>query len=239
MTLSNLRAWIAHNWVLKLTALGLSLALWFAVRAETTTREPIGNVAVVVDLAAEGWVLVGSPSPDTVTVEFEGPVRELVSLRLDPPRLLVPLDAVDDTLVTRPLDFSLLEYARGGRPDATRPVDIRPSTVTLRLDRIVTRLVPVAVPLAGGLPAGLRLLRPPAPDPASVRISGPARRVNAIDSIRVAPIDLGSLGEDAVVEAPLDTAALAPVGVAPARVTVRFAIGADTDDQPQRPAPPP
>ncbi|HSM35582.1 MAG TPA: YbbR-like domain-containing protein [Longimicrobiales bacterium] len=239
MSFVQLRAWVTHNWALKLTALALSVALWFAVRAETITRGSITNVPVVVDLTAEGWVLSGPPSPDTVEVEFEGPVRELVSLGIDPPRVLVSLDAVDDTVITRPLELRLLDYERGERPDATRPVDIRPSTVSLRLDRIVTRLVPVAVPLAGRLPEGLRLLRPPAPDPARVSVSGPSRRVNAIDSIRVAAIDLGALTEDAVVEVPLDTAALAPVGVAPARVTVRFTIGADGEGEPGRPAPPP
>lgn len=220
------KEFIVHNWALKLTAFALSLALWFAVRAETTTRTSIANVRVEVELAAEGWVLDGPPSPDSVTVEFEGPVRELISLGIDPPRVVVPVEAVEESTLALPLDFRLLRYA-GARPDATRPVDIRPSTVTLRLDRIVTRLVPVAVPLVGTLPDGLRLLRPPTVDPASVQVSGPARRVNAIDSIRVVPIDLGALAEDAVVEAPLDTTALSPVGIAPSSVRVRLAIGVD------------
>ncbi len=167
-----------------------------------------------------------------MTVEFEGPVRELISLGIDPPRIVVPVEAVDDSTIARELNFSLLRYA-GGRPDATRPVDIRPSTVTLRLDRIVTRLVPVSVPLVGSLPPGLRLLRPPIVDPATVQVSGPARRVRAIDSVRVAPIDLAALGEDAVVEAPLDTAALAAVGIAPSVVRVRLAIGADPMQPPE------
>lgn len=234
-----LREWITHNWALKLTALVLSLALWFAVRSETTTRATIDRVPVVVDLAAEGWVLEGSPTPDTVAVEFEGPVRELVSLRIDAPRIVVPVEAPEDTALAVALDFRLIQYARGARPDATRPVDIRPSTVLLRLDRLVTRSIPVAVPLRGALPDGLRLLREPIADPAAVRVSGPSRRVNAIDSVRVAPIDLGRLDEEAVVEAPLDTAALAPVGVSPSVVTVRFAIGAERDGPPRGPAPPP
>ncbi|HUG01175.1 MAG TPA: YbbR-like domain-containing protein [Longimicrobiales bacterium] len=226
----SVKEFLVHNWALKLTALALSLATWFAVRAETTTRTSIANVAVEVELTAEGWVLDGRPLPDSVTVEFEGPVRELISLGIDPPRLVIPIEAVDDSTLARPLDFRLLRYS-GARPDATRPVDIRPSTVTLRMDRIITRLVPVAVPLVGVLPDGLRLLRRPSVDPAAVQVSGPARRVNAIDSVRVVPIDLGSLGEDAVVQAPLDTTALASVGIAPSVVNVRLAIGADRTPQ--------
>ena len=225
--MAGLREWIVRDWALKLTALALSLALWFAVRAETTTRGTIDNIPVFVDLAAEGWVLEGGPTPDSVSVEFEGPVRELVSLGLDPPRIVLPVESATDSALARQLEFRLIEYAQGERPDATRPIDIRPSTVRLRLDRLVTRSVPVSVPLAGTLPAGLRLLQPPTVEPAAVQVSGPSRRVSALDSIRISPIDLRRLGEDAIVQAAVDTAALAPIGIAPAVVTVRFAIGAD------------
>ncbi|MEN8375816.1 MAG: YbbR-like domain-containing protein [Gemmatimonadota bacterium] len=218
---------IVRNWALKLTALALSVALWFAVRAETTVRAPIENIAVEVDLGVEGWVLDGPPSPDSVTVEFEGPVRELISLRIDPPRFVVPVESVEDTTFVRALDFRLLEYARGARPDLTQPVDVRPGTITLFLDRIVTRLIPVAVPLAGALPDGLRLLREPTVDPAVVQVSGPARVVNAMVSVSTLPIDLGELSEDAVVEAALDDAVPESVAVAPGVVRVQLAIGAD------------
>jgi len=100
---TRLRDLLARDWSLKLTALALAVLLWIAVRGGEPVRLTLPDVPVHVALHDAGWVPAAPPAPATVRVTFSGPLRELARLAVDPPRIVVPVDEVRDTVELRPL----------------------------------------------------------------------------------------------------------------------------------------
>jgi YbbR domain-containing protein len=89
--------------------------------------------------------------------------------------------------------------------DNTDVADFRPSTVRLSFDQVSTRLLPVAVQLTGSPAPGYELAGRPEVDPPAVRASGAGRNLARIDSLRLAPIDLGDLRGEDTLQLTIDT----------------------------------
>jgi hypothetical protein len=173
------------------------------------------------------WVVVGEPQPATVNVVAFGPTRELVRLRWQRPELVVPIDQVRDTTELHVLRTGWVTVPGG--LDNARVEDIRPGQIRVSFDRVDTRLLPIALPLAGALPEGLELAGPIRIEPPVVAAHGAARRLAAIDSLRLPELQLGNIrGYDTLTVA-IDTTGLGLI-ISPRSVRVIV---------PAQPAPPP
>lgn len=201
--------------------------------AALTERLPQKAAAVVV--AAALWVVASGDEPGARYVEVRfvpvldgdaelrdplptvralvvGPARELLKLYGSPPviRRAIGRDAEDS--VRLELRAGDVDLPRGVLEVAVR--DVRPRTVTLRLETFAARRLPVrvAVRAADGV-------LPPASDfvvePDTVLVRGPRRIVNALDALATVARVVGP-GE-ALGEIALDTAR-AGVRATPARV---------------------
>src|SRR5690606_40949121 len=82
---------------LKLAALGLALLLWSVVRAEAPVSVTIPDVPIEVALRDARWMSAAPPAPDAVSVVFSGPVRDLLRLAVERPRIVIPVDEVTDS----------------------------------------------------------------------------------------------------------------------------------------------
>ncbi len=209
---------LTRNWTIKVTALLLAVLLWTIVKAEELTRVPVENVPIEVALRDPGWMLASPPSPPTATVVFSGPLRELVRLAVARPRVVIPVDEVSDSVEVRQLRTGWVQLE--GDLSRTRTEDIRPGAVLLTFERLTTRLVPVTVRTRDELPPGLELAAPIRARPPVVRVSGPRRAIEALDSVVTGPVELGGLRGSAAIRAPLDTAGLGGVILSPANVDV-------------------
>jgi hypothetical protein len=176
---------LTYNWRLKLAALGLAVLIWAAVSAEQETSQwiPIRIDPVVQD---PEYVLAGAPDPAEVRVRFSGPGRELWELALDRPRLVLRLRDVGDRRAFA-LDGTMIPIPRGLQVEVQ---DIRPAVVRVDLERLASRVVPVRARLTersaqrytvGG---DLEVL------PAEVRVTGPADRLAALDSVDTRRFDI-------------------------------------------------
>lgn len=217
--------WIARDWKLKLAALGIAVLVWSAVKAEETMTVTVNAVPVNVDLRDPGWELAGRPSPATVSVDLTGPVRELLRVAVARPRVVLPLEEVHDSLLVAVIRSNWVHL--DGGLTRTRVEDVHPATVRLVFDPVATRLVPVAVPIRGELPDGLRLTAAVTIEPAAVRVSGPRRLLQAMDSVRLPPLDLAHLKSTTALRMDIDTAGLGLV-LRPTSVRVRVPIAPDT-----------
>lgn len=211
---------VTNNWELKITALGLALLLWAAVRSETTTRYTIKNVPVRVRLVDDEWVRIAPPAPQQVSVDVTGPVRELVRLAFHDQTLVVPVEDVDDTLEVMRVQTPWIDL--GGRFESVRVEDVTPASVRLFFQPIETRMVPVRVTTTS-LPAGYRLVGEPRSQPARVQIRGARNRVQAIDSIGVTLKNADRAREGGMIVVPIDTTRLG-VEVAPLEVQVSLPL---------------
>jgi YbbR domain-containing protein len=207
-----------RNWALKLASLVLAFLLWSVVRAEAPNRVTVPSVPVEVANRDAAWVLAGAPDPPRVDVVITGPVRELVRLAVEQPRLVVPIDQVGDSVIVRQIDPRWVRLR--GNFDRTRIDNVRPASVRLRFEPLISRLIPVAVRTTGELSPELELAGPLLAEPAAVRVNGPAGRLERIDSLRLPPVDLGAVVGPTRVRLPLDIDALEGLVATPTQVDV-------------------
>ena len=205
---------ITDSWELKLTALGLAVLLWAAVRSEETTRFTMRDVPVELRLTDQAWLVEGDVEPTMVDVDVTGPVRELVRLAFAEATIVVPVDNVEDTLELYRPRGEWIEF--DGRFENLRIDEIQPAVIRMRFQPIERREVPVSLRLEPGMATSAR----PVIEPAAVMVEGPRNRVAALDSI-VAHVPSLEEALDGNVRLPLDTAGLG-VAVQPAIVSVRF-----------------
>jgi YbbR domain-containing protein len=198
---------LARNWILKTTAFGLALLIWGVVKAEEPARFVVRDIPVEVVVGDAGWVLAAPPAPATATVVFSGPFWELARLAVEKPRIVVPIEEVQDSVEMRPLRTGWVQI--DSDLTRTRIEDIRPpGSVLLLFERLTTRLVPVAIRTVGHLPPGVQLASALRTDPPAIRVSGPAHRLPRLDSIPIRAVDLSELREPAALTVELDTTGL-------------------------------
>ena len=209
---------VQRNWKLKLSAFALTLVLWAVVHGgETSGSGDVFTLPVRAQVGDLSWTLVGEPAPATVRVRFRGTTDDLIALAREGATLRIPLDSVTsaDTTVQLRRDWVVLAAGSGLIVD-----DIVPGTVRIRLEPTLTMPLPVRVLTTGELPDGLALAAPVGIDPRTVRVSGAARRVRALDSISLVPLDLGGVGASGVYALDVDTTGLGDVTVTPASATL-------------------
>ncbi|MBW3569912.1 MAG: YbbR-like domain-containing protein [Gemmatimonadetes bacterium] len=206
---------LAHNWRLKLAALGLALLIWAAVSAEQVTSQwiPVRVDPVVRD---PEFVLTGPPDPAEVRVRFSGPGRELWELALDRPSLVLPLSEIGNRRAFA-LDASMLRIPAGLSVNVQ---DIRPAVVRVDVERLASRVVPVRARLTEQsrqryvVGDDLEVL------PAEVRVTGPADRLAALDSVDTRRFDIVPDDSTFTHQVPLDTAGMDGLSFSRTRVRV-------------------
>ncbi|HSJ23797.1 MAG TPA: hypothetical protein VK929_03865 [Longimicrobiales bacterium] len=226
--------WTATDWALKLTALALAFLLWTTVRADTPGQWATDDIEVRIVNSDADWVVAEPPTPRSVRVVFRGPYRELLRAASERPDIIVPVDVVNDSSETHVLRPNWIRMPTG-TPNVDI-VDIQPSTVRLEFDRVSTRLVNVAAPLRGELPAGFELLGPPELEPSVVRASGAGRMLSRTDTLRLPPIDLRDRRGIDTLELTIDTTGTGLI-VSPRTIRVIVPVAPILEDPPEGVAP--
>lgn len=192
---------VARNWQLKLAALALAILLWVVVSAEQVTTQWI-PVPVRVSSDAPGRVVTGGPVPEQVEVRFAGPGRELWELALERPVLVLPVDRVEADEQVFELEPRMVSIPNGLSAVSAR--DVRPGSVRVMTQRLVTREVPVRLRLARRSRDRYVVLDTPRVTPATVRVTGPADRVARLDAVVTEPLEIGAADSVFRLAVPLD-----------------------------------
>jgi hypothetical protein len=211
---TEVRRGLFRNWPLKFAAVLLSLILYVAVAAqEQVTQEQPMQLQVRVP---PGRTLVGAP--DSLTVVLRGKIAELLRARLF--HQVLVLD-VPETLSTATWTTTL-QPASVQIPKGTdvQVAEIKPGTVTVQLDSVASKDVPVLArvsvrPDSGqSLDGGLQIM------PSVVRIVGPRRLLAAIESVATIPTAFDAVRGGFSRTVALDTAPLGIVRLAPKEVRI-------------------
>lgn len=207
---------LTRNWQLKLAALTLAILLWVVVSAEQVTTQWI-PVPVRVAAGDPGHVVTGGPFPAQVEVRFAGPGRELWELALERPMLVLPVDRVEADNQVFVLDPRMVRIPNGL---SVTPLDVRPSSVRVLSQRVVTRDVPVRVRIAPRSRERYVVLDTPRVSPATVRVTGRADRVARLDAVVTEPLAIGTADSTFRRAVPLDADSLGGVRVSARSVEV-------------------
>lgn len=193
---------VTRHWRLKLAALGLAIFMWAVLGTDAAIpgTRTVSGVPVVVEFSDPGWTTASPPEPAVVDVQLSGTGRDGAGI-VQNLVVRIPIDSVTsaDTVVQLRRDWV------EGRSDVAVSL-ILPQRVRLRFEQIRMVARPVTLETTGSLPAGMALAQHLSVQPPVVRVSGRAARVEALDSVSVGPLDLGSIRESRSVTLPIDTA---------------------------------
>ena len=183
------RRFRGSNIGLRILAVSLAIGLWIFVNAGE--RGSVETLTVPVSYASlpAGMVIVNNP-PKEVKIEVTGP-RTLLSL-LDPERLTLKIDmrsiaAGQSEFKIYPAMFNV------GRN--TTVTSISPDQLSLDIDRLVTRDVPVHLAVENRVANGYTIssvdINPP-----SVTVVGPSRYVAPLTFVSTEPFDLKGIAAE-------------------------------------------
>jgi len=203
-----------HNIGLKLVSLLLAIVLWTVV-----SRDPIAEVEMKVPIEFHNL-------PDNLEIDSASFTEAQIRVR-GPERLIHRLQAADlhaeiDLASVRPGERTFDLTGRQVRvPQDLEVVQIIPGQFHLSFDNRETRTVEVRPRVTGNFASGMRVKQVTA-DPSSVMITGPRRRVEAVEDATTDPVDISG----AMTRASFVTQAFVPdpliqvVHPTPIRVTV-------------------
>jgi len=203
-----------HNIGLKLVSVLLAIGLWMAV-----ARSPVAEVEMRVPIEFQNL-------PDNLEIDSASFTEAQIRVR-GPERVIHQLQAADlhaeiDLASVRPGERTFDLTSRQVRvPQDLEVVQIIPGQFHLSFDNRETRTVEVRPRVTGNFASGMRVKQVIA-DPSSVMITGPRRRVEAVEDAITDPVDISG----AMTRASFVTQAYVPdpliqvVHPTPIRVTV-------------------
>lgn len=209
-----LRKYVLHNLGLKLISLALAVGLWLAI-----DREPVAEVAV--DTAIEfhnvpANLEISSENIPKAQVRLRGPER--VVRRLQVAEVYGEINLEDVKPGERTYDLTARQIHR---PPELEVVQVVPSEIHLAFDARMTRAVPIAPRITGSFATGYQIGQVLV-DPSTVMITGPKKRVEAVEAAITDPIDVsGDINRTSFMRHPYVSDPLIQVNTSdPVRITV-------------------
>jgi len=196
-----LRRVVAENVPLKLLSGVLTVILYFLVQQDAINEFSL-SVPVVLSSTPQNRIFVGD-LPDEVRVRVRGRWSRILDLMEHKPEPY-PIELADsqngDVFRFRPEDVQ-----KHLGPGGLEVVSVDPPQMLVRLDRFLSKLVPVTPVLVGEPSEGYEVdhalvqIRPQ-----SVWVEGPYDSVTALREVRTSPIDVSSLQKDLRTEIQLE-----------------------------------
>jgi YbbR domain-containing protein len=184
------RGLVVDDWKIILLSLVITLGLWYAV---TTQRAPatMRLRAVQLDFILPQNVQIGNDPVDEVDVTLEGSQGKLADLNA---RNLIARANVSDLQPGDRVARLSDKNVEMDLPEGVRIAEITPRSVTLHLEPVVERRIPVELRFEGEPPEGFRQLGVTV-TPEEVRVSGPESHVQAIERAYTETISLAGQRE--------------------------------------------
>jgi YbbR domain-containing protein len=217
-------AFVVHNWPLKLAAIGLATLLYGGLVVSQNTETFTRPVPIGIENGPSD-VVVLSTLGSVTRIQYAAPPD--LGLRIDSTSFhaAVNLAGVDPT--GGPVTLTVTVEAADPR---IQVLDIDPHAITVTLDRVGSKVVPIHAIVVGPVPSGLTV-GDPVVDGTTATVTGPqsiVAKVAAVDAF--IPIDASGVDVNQDVDlTPVDAlgASLDKVDVVPATVHVRLAVFTD------------
>jgi YbbR domain-containing protein len=176
-----LRRHVLHNFGIKLLSLALAVGLWLAVASD-----PPAEVAVDVPIVFRNIpenLEISSENVPRAQIRVRGPQR--IVRGLQPADIYAEIELSGMKPGERTFDLTAQHVHQ---PRELEVVQVVPNQFHLMFDTRLTRQVPVRPRAFGNFAADHQIARLEA-DPSSITISGPRKRVEAVEAAITDPID--------------------------------------------------
>lgn len=183
-----------EDWVMKVVALAITLALWLGVTGlSTPATERL--TAVRLDFRYSNNIEVTNSPPRSVDLVVTGDKRKLAQIKKDD--LIVSVDISDvppgDRIIPLTPETVSVSLLSGVRLD-----EIQPAGVVVRIEAVEEKEVEVKVVTEGSPPEGYELYSPPVITPPKVGVRGPAGFMRSLEFVSTEQIDLTAKTSDFV-----------------------------------------
>jgi diadenylate cyclase len=176
-----LRRYVLHNFGLKLVSLALAVGLWLAV-----ARDPVAEVAVDVPVQFHNIpenLEISSENALHAQIWVRGPERIVRSLQ--PADVYAAIEIAGTKAGQRTFDLTASQIHQ---PRELEVVQIVPSQFHISFDTRLTRQVPIHPRVVGNFAPGYAIGQVLA-EPSTVAVSGPQKRVEAVEAAITDAID--------------------------------------------------
>jgi len=180
-----------EDWLTKLLALAITIALWIGVTGLSEVGSDRYKVPLVLRLA-DNAEATNQPI-DQVEIRISGDKRRLEQIRESDLRVFVDLTSVpvgSQTLTLAPDTVSLPDLPNGIRLD-----DINPKKIVVRLEAIEEKEVTVRVETQGTVPQGVEVYDETA-SPPKIRVRGPVSFLRTLTGVSTDKVDLADKNAD-------------------------------------------
>lgn len=179
------RPFIFRNLGLKLLALAIALAVWFALSGQRRERISERSYRIPLSLVnIPAKTIVASPLPGAVDVRVRGPFTAL--RQLEPEKL----EAVIDLLSSSPGEkIYRLAPEDINVPPEIEVIALSPAEVRVVLDQVAERFLPIVPALSGEVAPGSQVVDVTV-DPRIARVIGPATALSRMRGIGTEPVSL-------------------------------------------------
>jgi YbbR domain-containing protein len=221
-----LRKVFLEDWALKLTALGITLALWLGVTGLSTPATRRITVPLYLYVASNAQI-VNQP-PQEVEVELSGDKRKVEQLnRAD---LVASVDLSDTASGERVVSLSP-QNVYMELPQGVKLTDIAPSRIAVTIEKVEEREVEVRVETTGTPAPGYEVYSTTALPP-RIRVRGPESIVRMVEYVRTEKINIAGKTEDHTVRQVPVAASDPKAAVLNTFVDVVYRIGERRIDRP-------
>ena len=209
-----------EDWLIKLVALGVTLALWLGVTGlSTPTTTRLSGIPLSLRFSSDTEV-TNSPVTE-IDVIISGDNRKIAQINKND--LVASVDLTGETPGDRVIPLTP-ENVQLQLPLGVRLDEITPSRMAVRLEPVEVREVPVRIETTGKLADGFEVYAQTAL-PARVRVRGPQSFTQALTQISTETIDLTDKREDFVAKQTLLNVGNSSATPLDSVVDVAFRIG--------------
>ena len=183
------RRHVLHNFGIKLLSLALAVGLWLAV-----ANDPVAEVAVEVPIEFRNIpenLEISSESIPRAEIRVRGPQR--VVRRLQPADIYAEIELAGMKPGERTFDLTAIQVHR---PKELEVAQVIPNQFHLTFDMRLTRQIQVRPRAFGTFAPGYQISRIET-EPSTITVSGPRKRVEAVEAAITDPIDASGTMERA------------------------------------------
>lgn len=176
---------LTENLGLKLVSVAIAAALWWFVAGESQIAMSVPASVQYRNVPAD--LELNADTIDRLFLKVRGPATRITSNALAQTALVLDLAGAEG-----PGEHSFnISASNLTLPVGVSLVRVIPSQVKVRLEKRITKDVPVEVRFAGPPPRGYRVASQTVAPPA-VRLVGPESRLESVTSVLTDPVDLAS-----------------------------------------------
>lgn len=180
-----LRKIFLEDWLTKLLALGITLALWVGITGlSTPTTRRMAEIPL--SLSYSNKTEITSETIQTVSIVISGDKRKVN--QISESGLIVSLDLSDVPPGERVIQLTP-ENVAIDLPLGVRLQEIQPNRIAVKLETVEEKEVPVKVETQGEVPSGFEIYSETV-NPAKVHVRGPSSFVRTLTSVSTERIDI-------------------------------------------------